>query len=300
MARSIKSIERILNPFFPDQSELTELANLLNNQFTGKKAFIWLSSEQHGAADLTALAAWVPNFVSIPPLGTLPSQLAEFKAGQIYPLDLSSIFEGSIVAGMTSPPQRILDLCAAPGGKTIFSYRYFNSSTKIEKFVANELVKSRTKILRENVIKYRLENIEVTAFDPSYFAEFHSEEFDLVVVDAPCSGQSLLGKDKNSDATFHPTMIKKNAMRQRRILANAITAAAPGGHIAYMTCTFSKDENEDVIAWALREFPGITAIPVETHRAYQSSVVEFACYRLWPNQGLGLGGFTCLLKKSSS
>jgi 16S rRNA C967 or C1407 C5-methylase (RsmB/RsmF family) len=87
-----------------------------------------------------------------------------------------------------------------------------------------------------------------------------------------------------------------NSNRQKRIVANAIGTIAPGGYLAYMTCTFSRAENEAVIEWVMKKFPYLHAIPVPGLSAYQSTQADFPCYRMFPQSGIGAGAFACLLQ----
>ncbi len=121
---------------------------------------------------------------------------------------------------------------------------------------------------------------------------------DVVVVDAPCTGQSLLAKGETAPGCFHPVQINKNANRQRRILANAAQAVAPEGYLAYMTCAYSPEENEDTIAWLLARFPQFQPVIVPALHLFQSHLTDLPCYRMMPQDGLGAGAFTCLLRHS--
>jgi 16S rRNA C967 or C1407 C5-methylase (RsmB/RsmF family) len=120
----------------------------------------------------------------------------------------------------------------------------------------------------------------------------------VVIVDAPCSGQSLLAKGAKAPGCFHPVTINKNANRQKRILANAAQLVAPQGYLAYMTCTYSVEENEQVIEWLLERFPRLRPVVIPHLATHQSSLSSLPCYRLWPQTGLGAGAFTILLQNT--
>ena len=136
----------------------------------------------------------------------------------------------------------------------------------------------------------------VTAPTPEQPALAHS--VDLVLVDAPCSGQSLLAKGQKVPGCFHPVTLQRNASRQKRILAAAATLVRPGGHLAYMTCTYAPEENEQVGRWFQKKFPDFQPQRVPPLAAYQSPLCDWPCYRLWPQLGLGAGAFTSLWQRS--
>jgi len=121
----------------------------------------------------------------------------------------------------------------------------------------------------------------------------------VVIVDAPCSGQSLLAKGSQVPGCFHPVTMNKNANRQKRILANSAQIVAPQGYLAYMTCTYAPAENEQVCEWFLNRFPDFQPAVVPHLAPFQSHLTALPCYRLWPHQGLGAGGFTALFQNQA-
>ena len=137
--------------------------------------------------------------------------------------------------------------------------------------------------------------LRLLARDTSILAEKWPLAFDLVLVDAPCSGQSLLAKGEKALSCFHPATINLNANRQRRILANSLKCVAPGGYLLYSTCTFSIKENEKVVDWLLKSFPDFKTQKVDTLLRHQSKYTESYCYRLWPDQEYGAGAFCGLV-----
>ena len=123
---------------------------------------------------------------------------------------------------------------------------------------------------------------------------------DLVIVDAPCSGQSLLAKGEKAPGCFHPTNINKNANRQKRIIANSAQIVAPQGYLAYMTCTYSPEENEQVCEWLLERFPQFKLVEVKHLKNYQSHLTTMPCYRMFPQSGLGAGAFAALFRNTEA
>jgi 16S rRNA C967 or C1407 C5-methylase (RsmB/RsmF family) len=130
-------------------------------------------------------------------------------------------------------------------------------------------------------------------------ANAFANSFDLVIVDAPCSGQSLIARGLDNPGCFHPVNLKKNAMRQRRIVAEASKTLIPGGRMIYSTCTFAPEENEETISWLMKTMPQLEPIPVAALDAHRSTLSDFPCYRLHPHEGLGAGGFVAVLQSKA-
>jgi 16S rRNA C967 or C1407 C5-methylase (RsmB/RsmF family) len=133
--------------------------------------------------------------------------------------------------------------------------------------------------------------------DSSIFAENIPLSSNLVLVDAPCTGQSLLAKGEKAPGCFHPTAINKSANRQKRIIANSAQLVAPQGYLAYMTCTYSPEENEQVCEWFLSRFQ-FQPVSINHLQAYQSHLTTIPCYRLFPQDRLGAGAFTALFQNT--
>ena len=136
--------------------------------------------------------------------------------------------------------------------------------------------------------------------DPSIFAEILPASSNLVIVDAPCTGQSLLAKGEKAPGCFHPTAINKSANRQKRIIANSAQIVAPEGYLAYMTCTYSPEENEEVCTWFLERFPHFQAVEIDYLNMYRSHLTNIPCYRMFPQFGLGAGAFTVLFQNRNT
>jgi 16S rRNA C967 or C1407 C5-methylase (RsmB/RsmF family) len=210
-----------------------------------------------------------------------------------YGLDMSSAILGMLQAGVQARPVSILDLCAAPGGKSVLAWRAHQPSV----LVGNEIHPKRVPSLVSTYKRLGLGPAWITRLDPSLVAEAFPASFDLVLVDAPCSGQSMIAKGEKALGAFHPQVISRHAQLQRRILALAAECVAPGGALAYTTCTYSADENEDSIMWLLKRRPDFQATDYET-AAPRSRLAEVPCFRIHPQDGLGAGGFGALLIKS--
>lgn len=235
---------------------------------------------------------WMPEWTVRLRPDFRPGQHPLHDKGAYYVMDLSSIFAASAMQAIADPVESIFDLCASPGGKGIFAAQHFRP----RELVANEVMRNRTAALISNLDRVRVEGSSVASADPNVWARVARQRFDLTLVDAPCSGQSLLAKGTAVPGAFSPQMVDMNHSRQRRILGTAIHTVKPGGHLLYMTCTYSLKENERIIAWLQKEYPGVETVRVPHLFEYQSTYTTEHCYRLFPQYGHGAGAFTCLLR----
>ena len=239
---------------------------------------------------------WQPDFVDRLALGLQPGQHPLHDLGFYYCLDFSSIFAASILLGLPQKPSLIVDLCAAPGGKSLFAWRALHPQF----LICNEVIGKRVGMLVGNLQRCRVDPVAVFSTDVGELGRSLSQVAPLVLVDAPCTGQSLLAKGGTAPGCFHPVTINHNANRQKRILAHAAQLVAPQGHLAYMTCAFSPEENEQVVTWFLRRFPQFSPQRVPPLEAFQSHLSDRPCYRIWPQSRLGAGAFTVLLHNTNS
>lgn len=180
-----------------------------------------------------------------------------FHAGAYYVQEASSMYAGLLfdraLEGLgRRSGLRVLDLCAAPGGKTTQLLSHLDDSSLL---VANEVVSARATVLAENVARWGCANVVVTQSDPSSFTPLLNF-FDVVVTDVPCSGEGMFRKDERAVAEWSPDAVRLCASRQRRILADVWPALAPGGYLIYSTCTFNRLEDEDNVAWICDELGG--------------------------------------------
>lgn len=191
-----------------------------------------------------------------------------FHAGCYYVQDSSAMYVGHIfrrVLGLLCPdnapggavrPLRVLDLCAAPGGKTTdlaASLRERLGNNFL--LVSNEVMKARAGVLNDNVALWGDPNVVVTSVDPAAFAQFRGF-FDIIVADVPCSGEGMFRKDERAVQEWSPEVVKLCAARQKRILADVWPSLACGGYLVYSTCTYEQVENDDNLQWAAEELGG--------------------------------------------
>ena len=238
-------------------------------------------------------ADWLPPRVYVPAVGEKPTSYPDYAEGFYYSLDLSSCWESACLS-QVPPPASSLDMCAAPGGKTMLMAARFGG----QNHTANEVHPGRRGILRQNLQQCGYPEVEVTALRPDQWAR-NGKTFDLLLVDAPCSGQSLLCKGIKNPGCLSSSMVNGNAKRQKGILLSAAQCVPPGGHIVYTTCTYDPEENEKVIAYILKRVPGWYAVEVPELECFRSALVPFPAYRLLPVHGAGAGGFCCLLRKEN-
>ena len=208
-----------------------------------------------------------------------------FHAGAYYVQEASSmyvgvLFERAVATLGRAPGLRVLDLCAAPGGKTTQLLSHLDPASLL---VANEIVPARASILAENVARWGCANVAVTSSDPSAFTPLRGF-FDLAVVDAPCSGEGMFRKDERAVAEWSPETVRLCAARQRRILGDVWPALAPGGFMIYSTCTFNRAEDEENVDWICRELGGEC---LEQRHFY-------------PGEERGEGFFAALIRKKGS
>ena len=197
----------------------------------------------------------------------------------------------------------VLDLCAAPGGKT--TQLAAACRKRGGAVLANEYVSSRARILAGNVERMGLDNVCVTNVDTRYIGEWYPGFFDLVVVDAPCSGEGMFRKNVPAIEEWSPQNVEMCAVRQREILENGARTVAPGGYLLYSTCTYSIEENEGTVLDFLKRHPDFyvckandslcpfTADGIEVEAGYHLS----ECRRFYPHRARGEGQFIALLRR---
>lgn len=217
--------------------------------------------------------------------------------GAYYVQDASSMIMHHIVRHITRDgcPRRYLDACAAPGGKTGAAVDALPAGSVV---VANEYVRQRAAILRENITKWGAPMVCAVNFDTSAFSE-HPGLFDIVAADVPCSGEGMMRKDEEAARQWSRALVGQCVERQREIVDNLFPALRPGGYFIYSTCTFNRDENEEMVEYIMRRY-GCESVPVPMDDAWGIAgglSTDAACYRFVPGRVLGEGLFVAVLRK---
>ena len=221
-----------------------------------------------------------------------PSQYPLYAAGDYYLQDAGSLLalaaadaDGDALQG----GRLVCDLCAAPGGKASALVEAIGDAGFV---LANEPIRGRLPALKYNLARTGSDRYAISCLDPDALAARLGGVFDLVLVDAPCSGQALLPRGKQTSAALSAKQILHCAARQQRILDAAQALTAPQGALIYSTCTFSEAENEAQIKRLLDQ-GGVAARPVERLTPYAS--VLPGTYRLWPHRDHCAGSFAAAL-----
>jgi NOL1/NOP2/sun family putative RNA methylase len=221
-----------------------------------------------------------------------------FHAGCYYVQEASSMFLEQALKQTVdlSKPIKILDLAAAPGGKSTHIQSLISNDSLL---VSNDVIKSRVNILQDNIIKWGSENVVVTNNDPKDFARLENY-FDVIVVDAPCSGSGLFRRDKEAIHEWSLNNVQLCSQRQQRILVDALPALKKDGILIYSTCSYSKEEDEDILDWLIRTLPVANC---QLHIEQDWNIVEVKTnndsygYRFWPYNLRGEGFFIACFKK---
>jgi 16S rRNA C967 or C1407 C5-methylase (RsmB/RsmF family)/NOL1/NOP2/fmu family ribosome biogenesis protein len=224
-----------------------------------------------------------------------------FHAGSYYVQEASSMFIAHILTQIKpAEPVKVLDLCAAPGGKSTL----LNSAmTPDDLLVANEIIKTRVPILSDNLSRWGTANTIISNNDPKDFNRL-TGFFDIILVDAPCSGSGMFRKDPAAMDEWSEGNVNLCQQRQERILADIYPALAEDGHLIYSTCSYSHQENEEILDWLCTEFDLETVrIPINIAWGIvetQSPEKQAWGYRFYPGKVKGEGLFASVLKKKDS
>ncbi|MCW0481410.1 methyltransferase RsmF C-terminal domain-like protein [Gaoshiqia sediminis] len=220
-----------------------------------------------------------------------------WHAGAYYVQEASSMFLEQVFGQIRlDHPKLVLDLCAAPGGKST----HLNSLLgQADLLVANEVIRARVPVLIENLTKWGHTNFLVSNSDPRQFGELGAL-FDVLVIDAPCSGEGLFRRDPEAALEWSPENANLCAVRQRRILAESWSCVKGGGYLVYSTCTFNPAENEENLSW-LKKQGGFTSIRIPLRPDWNIEEMEqdgIWGYRFLPHKVQGEGFFVALLRKT--
>lgn len=201
-------------------------------------------------------------------------------AGLIYIQEPSAMSAAELLA--PEPGDIVLDLAAAPGGKSTQIAGRLQGQGLL---VANDIHPARAKILSENIERFGVVNAVVTNAAPDKLADKFPGFFTKIMLDAPCSGEGMFRKDPDATAEWSEAHVAMCAVRQLDIARQALRMLKPGGTLAYSTCTFNREENEDVVAALLADNPGLELIAAE---------------RIWPHERRGEGHVVAVLRSAGA
>ncbi len=230
-----------------------------------------------------------------------PGKHPYHEAGLYYIQEPSAMAVGELLD--PKPGERVLDLCAAPGGKTT----HIAAKMKGRGFLlTNEIHPVRSKILSQNVERMGIKNTVVTNETPERLADRFESFFDRILVDAPCSGEGMFRKDPDACREWSIGSVGVCAVRQNSILKCADKMLRPGGRIVYSTCTFSPEENEETISRFLKQNPYFEIEDIKVYEGFEKGREDWSkesnidlskTIRIWPHKVQGEGHYIAVLRK---
>lgn len=234
-----------------------------------------------------------------------PAKHPFYAAGLYYLQEPSAMTPASRLP--VQPGEKVLDLCAAPGGKATALGAKLRGEGLL---VANDINTARTKALLRNVELFGISNAFVTNEPPYILAERYPQYFDKIMVDAPCSGEGMFRKNPAVIEAWQEKGPEYFSKLQKEIILHGADMLRPGGQMLYSTCTFSPAENEAVITHLLEERPDMEVIPMEDYEGFSSGITAFEgqkfhescalCRRIFPHKMRGEGHFLALLHKKET
>ncbi len=277
----------------------SELVAFLESLRTQAPVSIRLHPLKNSAfASVEDKVAWCPlgRYLNERPVFTLDP---DYHSGAYYVQEAASMCIWQAMEQMiqNTDDVKILDLCAAPGGKSSLIAAYLKGQGLL---VSNEVIKSRSQILRQNIVREGWSNIIATCNDPADFKVLGSY-FDVVFVDAPCSGEGMFRKDKNAIGHWSIDAVQQCTMRQKRILSDIFPVVKPGGYIVYSTCTFNEEENIRQVSWMTKAH-ALKSIPMDI--SHFSGIIpmyldECIGYQFLPHRTRSEGFFISILQKGN-
>lgn len=215
-------------------------------------------------------------------------------AGVYYVQEASSMILAKVVEQFFPDAQTVLDLCAAPGGKSTLLSQSLKESALL---VSNEIVRSRAYILAENIAKWGNPNVVVTNNKPEDFSPFQ-HFFDAIVIDAPCSGEGMFRKDPGAIGEWSVANVELCAQRQKEIVQSVWDALKPGGILVYSTCTYNRLENEENVDWICTSFDA-EKLRLNIPQSFGITETESG-YRFYPHKTKGEGFFISIIRKGNT
>lgn len=245
----------------------------------------------------------IPGLVPVPwtsngyyyPDSLRPARHPYYYAGLYYIQEPSAMAPAQLLP--VRPGDRVLDLCAAPGGKSTELGARLQGQGLL---VSNDISNSRAKALLKNLELFGISNLCVTSEPPEKLAEVFPGFFDSILVDAPCSGEGMFRKDPDLIRSWLEHGPGDYAPIQREILTQAVSMLRPGGHLLYSTCTFSPVEDEDNLHWLLDAFPDMELCPLAPFPGSSPGIHGEPVLRLFPHKLRGEGHFVALFRKKGA
>lgn len=235
--------------------------------------------------------AWIPNGFYYQE-SDRPAKDPYYYAGLYYLQEPSAMTPASLLP--IEPGDMVLDLCAAPGGKSTELGARLKGQGML---VANDISNSRAKSLLKNLELFGIPNICVTSDSPNRLSAVYQEFFDKILVDAPCSGEGMFRKDHGMVKSWLEHGPEYYAPLQKEIILQAASMLKPGGYLLYSTCTFSISEDEDVVRWLLNQRPDMELVSIPLWEGASGGTGLEGCVRLFPHKIKGEGHFIALLRK---
>lgn len=192
---------------------------------------------------------------------------------------------------------KVFDMCSAPGGKACFIASKLKQTGVV---IANDITSTRASILSSNVERLGLANTIVTNCPPKNISNQLNDFFDIVVLDAPCSGEGMFRKLDQAIDTWSIEKVEECAAIQKELVVDAYNSLKPGGQLVYSTCTYSKEENEDIVTYILDKYPDMELVPISLQCGMKPGIGYNECCRLYPHHHQGEGHFIALFKKNGT
>lgn len=278
----------------------TDAVNLLRTLQTEPVTSVRLNEDKLHDVDMSELlkdataVPWASDgyYLSHRPQFTLDPL---FHAGCYYVQEAASMFIEQALEQYVSPDSIVLDMCAAPGGKSTLISEYLGDRGLL---VSNEVVRQRVFILSENIQKWGNGNTIVTHNQAADFGQRTPNLFDAILVDAPCSGEGMFRKDIEAVRQWSDRLVAQCVTRQRQILSDLWEALKPEGILIYSTCTFNTQENEENALWAA-EHLGAVILPLEIDPTWGITDTGIG-YHFYPHRTKGEGFYICVMQKDEA
>ena len=217
--------------------------------------------------------------------GKVSGKSPEHVSGLVYSQEPAAQMVGQIARPQKG--MKVLDLAAAPGGKSTHLLSYLDNTGLL---ISNEINSKRAKVLVENVERFGAQNVVVTNESADRLAKVFSGYFDLIVLDAPCSGEGMFRKQPDAMDYWSPDYPAQCAALQREILEDAVKMLSHGGELVYSTCTWAPEENEEIVAWILDTFP-LELVDIPKINGMVAGIDFLETARMYPHHFKGEGQF---------